>query len=463
MASAGKILIILLLALVLRFISLNQSLWLDEAIGAIAARDYSYGEIVTKFILFDNHTPGYYLLLKFWASVLGSSEIALRSLSVVFGVLTVCLVYKIKKTAALLLATSQIHVYFSQEARMYAMAAFFATLAMVFFIKALKTDKNSYWLVFSASLLGMVASDYMPLFLLPAFALYVFFKKPKLMARLLLSHIPLLVFGVLWLPTLLAQFGNYSAVADGFLFGGATFKQAVLVWTKFVFGRISFEPKLVYYLLVAAASVPVVLALTHAAKTKKTLLFWLWLAIPLVTAFMASFFFPAFGYFRFIYVLPAFYILIALGINKLNVGGLLLVAVLMFNFVGLAIYYFDERQQREQWREAVLYVEKEKDEGAIALFEFSAPFAPYEWYAKGDVEAAGATDSILAKLGTEERTRNLLKGKNKIYYFEYLRDVSDSGRLVEKVIHEDGFVEVAKTAEFTGVGAITVYEKEAKN
>ena len=66
MGARTKITSILLLALIVRLIGINQSFWLDEAIGAIAARDYGYVEIVTKFITADNHPPGYYLLLKLW-------------------------------------------------------------------------------------------------------------------------------------------------------------------------------------------------------------------------------------------------------------------------------------------------------------------------------------------------------------------------------------------------------------
>ena len=88
---------ILFLAAALRFIALDQSFWLDEAIGAIAARDYSYVGIVTDFLKSDNHSPLYYLALKAWASIFGFSEISLRSLSVVFGVGTVYLAFLIAK------------------------------------------------------------------------------------------------------------------------------------------------------------------------------------------------------------------------------------------------------------------------------------------------------------------------------------------------------------------------------
>ncbi|MBU1130504.1 glycosyltransferase family 39 protein, partial [Patescibacteria group bacterium] len=86
--------LIIFLSIILRFIGINQSLWLDEAIGALVVKSQSYLGIVTQFPLGDNHPPLYYLKLKAWTDIFGYSEFALRSLSVVFGILTIVFVYK---------------------------------------------------------------------------------------------------------------------------------------------------------------------------------------------------------------------------------------------------------------------------------------------------------------------------------------------------------------------------------
>src|SRR3989344_4750352 len=129
-ANKYGLLLILASSLGIRMISSGQSLWLDEAISALAVKNNTFLELITKFSLGDTHPPLYYLILKAWTSIFGFTEVALRAPSVIFSVLTVYFTYKLgeffggKKMAILssvLLAFAPLHVYYSQEARMYAL------------------------------------------------------------------------------------------------------------------------------------------------------------------------------------------------------------------------------------------------------------------------------------------------------------------------------------------------------
>ena len=64
------------------WIGLRQSVWFDEAYSIMVAKR-SASEIIRLSAL-DTHPPLYYLVLKIWANVFGWSELALRSLSVIF-------------------------------------------------------------------------------------------------------------------------------------------------------------------------------------------------------------------------------------------------------------------------------------------------------------------------------------------------------------------------------------------
>jgi len=468
--------LILLGSLIIRLVAINQSLWLDEAIGAEAVKNFSLWGLITEFSKFDNHPSLYYLILKIWSTIFGYSEISLRFPSIAFGVGTVYLTFLIARQvfsksrlfyllAPILLATSGLHVYYSQEARMYSLATFLATLAVYAFIK-------SSWLLFSFSITSLLMADYVGIFLLPVFWIWGIWKKKDSgwWKAFLATHLPLIVFGILWLPIFLIQSSHGKWLLETLpawqsVAGGATFKQAGILWAKFVLGRISFQDKAFYYLLVGVASIPALVGLFNAIRKRREVeLIWLWLVVPLASGFIASFVFPAFIYFRFMFTLPAFFILISWGVSgiKSKASKILIIGLLVFsNLFGWFIYAKQANQQREHWKQAVEFIERVANDKEIVVFEYPEPFTPWRWYSSGKVEAFGATDEISADgLKTQERTKSLTKDVEGVYYFEYLRDLSDPERVIEKTLAEEGFSAKEIFDYFPGVGQVTHYVKD---
>src|SRR3989344_9235935 len=137
------IVLILTAGLILRFLKLNQSLWLDEAINVTFVKSLNLKSLIFEYSIGDFHPPLYHILLRGWVLLFGTSEIAVRLPSVFLGLATVYVVYLVAKkmfdnktalVSATLIATSPLHVYYSQEARMYMLAAFFASLSVYFFV-----------------------------------------------------------------------------------------------------------------------------------------------------------------------------------------------------------------------------------------------------------------------------------------------------------------------------------------
>jgi len=135
--------LILLLALGLRFYRLDaQSLWSDEGNSAsLAQRSLP---LITAAAGGDIHPPLYYYLLHFWSLAFGASEFALRALSALAGVALVGLVFWIGAelfgraaglAGAALAAINPFQVYYSQEARMYMLAAALGAAATLCFVR----------------------------------------------------------------------------------------------------------------------------------------------------------------------------------------------------------------------------------------------------------------------------------------------------------------------------------------
>mgnify|MGYP000846219403 CR=1 FL=1 len=122
---------ILLLAAGLRFYRIDyQSYWNDEGnTRVLVGRDTA---TLLRNTAADIHPPGYYLALKVWRALVGESELALRGFSALAGVVLVALVYRLGRglagaraaaAAAALAAVNPFLIYYSQEARMYALLA----------------------------------------------------------------------------------------------------------------------------------------------------------------------------------------------------------------------------------------------------------------------------------------------------------------------------------------------------
>lgn len=126
---------IALAALWLRLSTLTvESLWWDEVTTLLQSRG-SLGELI-RLTAADNYPPLHNLLVQLSLRLLGQSEFALRLPSALLGAFTVFLVYWVGSLlgsrlggliAAALLAVAGFHLWYSQEARSYALLAFAAT------------------------------------------------------------------------------------------------------------------------------------------------------------------------------------------------------------------------------------------------------------------------------------------------------------------------------------------------
>jgi mannosyltransferase len=98
----------------------------------------------------DIHPPGYYLALKVWTAAAGNTELALRGFSALAGLVGVALLYRLGKeyfgpgagvAAALVGAFNPFLIYYSQEARMYALLATLSAVSFLLFSLWLRSSR----------------------------------------------------------------------------------------------------------------------------------------------------------------------------------------------------------------------------------------------------------------------------------------------------------------------------------
>jgi uncharacterized membrane protein len=369
-----NIFIILVLSCGLRLIGINQSIWLDEAISANVAK-LPILEIIKNFSINDFHPPFYYLFLNIWTKIFGSNVITLRLSSVLFSLVTIYFVYLIgkkikdKKTgifAALFLGINPLFVYFSQELRMYAMATMYLTIGFYFFVK-IKNNKYKVkdLILFNLMMALAFLTFYGSIFLIATFAIYFLInKKYKLF---LITNIGT-IFSILILsPLLFIQIKNsqmmLTKVANWDLaLGKVNFKNLLLIPLKFSIGKISFYPKILYYLVGGIWNL-ILLILTFKNKKGSN---WLkiFLVIPIVLAILFSIKSPLLQYFRFLYLLPIMTLILAISCNKnwqkiLVFGGFLIFSL---------SYLLNPSYYREDWKSVALELKDKKSVYMIGSF-----------------------------------------------------------------------------------------------
>ncbi len=119
------------------------NLWYDEAFSLRFAT-IGLAEMIRNCLTFETNPPFYPFVLHFWVRIFGDSEFSLRFPSVLFGTACVPLAYALGARslsrfaggfAAIVVAASPFYIYFSQEARAYALFSFLC-LSSIYFLEA---------------------------------------------------------------------------------------------------------------------------------------------------------------------------------------------------------------------------------------------------------------------------------------------------------------------------------------
>ena len=236
---------------IIRIATLDRlSLWLDEAFSVWHSRQST---LAIWNDLSDGHPPLYYLALHYWLTM-GDSEWWVRLPSALLGAATIPLTYlvgvalkgaRVGLIAAWLLALSPWHVWYSQEARMYAAVSFFGALSLLCGIRWLKGARPHLAVAYAVStLIGLYVDYSMLLLWLPMVIVLIWLLRRHLTVTrtLLWSAIQfaiLLSYFPLWEPLrqhlsllgnnefLVARFGH----VDAYLVVGAFVLPGILVGT----------------------------------------------------------------------------------------------------------------------------------------------------------------------------------------------------------------------------------------
>ncbi len=194
----------------LRFTDLgDQSFWADEVYTTQVLGESGFWGLPHRVHITEVTPPPYYMLAWIWARAFGSDEVGLRSLSAFLGTATIPVFYLAVRElssrragliAAALCACSPLLVWYSQEARSYALYVFLVVLSFWLFARALKDPRMPNLIAWGVGSAVLISSYYLAggLVLLEGAALLWFARDRRKQVAVALA-VPVAT-SVAWLP-----------------------------------------------------------------------------------------------------------------------------------------------------------------------------------------------------------------------------------------------------------------------
>jgi uncharacterized membrane protein len=369
----------------LRFATLGlQAYHHDEIVTANRVLGSDFWHAMDAVGFSESAPPLYYALAWLWTQVTGTGEFGLRSLSALAGVATVPVAYLVAAelrgsragiAAAALVAVNPMLLWYSQEARSYALLVLLASLSLLYYLRALERGRDrdfALWGLFSGLALG---THYFAFFPIVAEAVWLLRRRGREAAR----GIAIVAgFGLLLAPLAYHQmsYGHAEWIADHSL--GHRFWEIGVTFSVGEIGDIIARPERPLLALVPVALIvaALVLLLVRGERQERRgagrvlAIAAATVTIPLAFAVVA----PSKDYVLARNVLPALVpilvaVAVALALRRARRGGMVLGVALVAYSLAFSVWTnFSSALQRPDW-EAV----------AERLGEPDAPRAMVTW------------------------------------------------------------------------------------
>ncbi len=411
---------VFLLGFALRIAYINQeSVGQDESFS-MRVSAWPPREIVRALVADFVHPPLHYFLLHGWFKLFGFGIIQARVLSVLFGALSVVLLYifaeylfdlRTALYASLLMAVSQLGIRLGQEPRPYAQLHFLGVASCYLFMRALRERRALYWWGFVASSILMLYTHYYGVFVIASLAIFATIRRRRYELRRawILGGVGLAV--AAYVPWLASGVLRAAANAPKTFSGTAASWHAVHWFTVLAavnsfnngkpLGLLASSPWWTYVIGSLLFGVPALLAIKNAlfanprsdasvAIAKSTqvelerqgveIATILWL-FPLCVIIGLGFGLHVQYDVKYVsFCLAPYYLLVARGIAGLPSNALrwcLLALIMVYSGNSLRANYF--MQSNADWRDAFVYVEGHRREGDCGVFLPRFFDSPPQW------------------------------------------------------------------------------------
>jgi|GEM_PF-1427174 len=397
--------LIIALGALLRLYNLNSKpLCFDEASNVINALKDPELMLRPPY----NYKPMHFYLLKMWLNIFGIDAFPGRLLSVLLGLASLAFVFRIGKKlfcvrtgliASLLLSVSVFHIKHCQQIGPESLLLFLTTVSFDTFLSYFLNRKKLY---LGINLLSNILIIFVyPMGILIILSQLIFVtgnlrsfekisvKKWLLSFSALVFVTAVLVFilsreemyfkSVLWWarPPL---FGNIIETFATFSYGGPRYglEDVGILTCPF---KIACALVLLFFIFFIRGMFKIIRWKAFNHKRYHYLVI-IWFFLPLVAVFVFShIFFPVYFIRKLLFILPAFYLIVAAGINfkSIKLSFLFLISIVLLNIPAYNIMYNSD--YNVDWKKVVLLIrENNIKEGSTIIISTCKEIAPFMYY-----------------------------------------------------------------------------------
>ena len=210
----GAVSALTLVGFLIRLAGFDQSLLGDELSTYWIIHGHSLGDVLSSVHSNDEITPPLYFILGWLSLKIGSDPEWVRLPSLLAGTATIPLIYVLGArtvgraaglVACAVFAFSPFMIYYSVEARSYALMIALLVGSTISLLIALETARTRWWALYAACSCGALLSHYTSVFPLAAQFLWVLWAHREATRELLLANLGALVGFAPWIPGFIAD------------------------------------------------------------------------------------------------------------------------------------------------------------------------------------------------------------------------------------------------------------------
>ncbi len=462
--------------------------WPETALSFTPSCPPNIPDLLSAFTQPGFNGPFYFLILRGWIGLTGYSEYALRFLSLLCGVISVAVLISLgthlfNRTVGLiagaLLAVSAYQVWYSQETKMYTLITMLALASVYFLRRGVEEGRFRFWFGAVACTSLAMYAHILAALLIPVQVVMFLLWWPHSRKHLIAGLIALALVTVPYWPLAVSRvalvfspaetgFGRYS-LPDMLNVLGSAYTRGILnsldeTWLTVSAG------------LAAALAVFGLLSIDTPAQSARgvqrdqalvRLSLAAWAIIPVLLIYLISLNRPLFTDRYLIWIQPAFYLAVALGLYALwkwikPLSFLLLIVLLGANTAGVLAQA--TTAYKSDFRSAAQTIEREIQPGDVLVFQipyvrytFDYYFRrPYPWLDGPYTNYPGAFDGYQqSDQAVFDQLKQQFQGQHKVWLVTSETEMWDQRDLLRSWLNTHG--QITFHAEYPRV-QITRYE-----